>query len=140
MPAETNDVRITIKWNEPQNNGAPITQYTVYTRTLSDDGTPREWNRINIITDLLVRQVAVILEKGKNYEFVVTAANRFGESLKEGEKIKKIVVLGGKWRLLALFKKKWPCGVSKPLYTIKKNLKTTVISRLNSIIYKIPTK
>ena len=92
---------ITIKWNEPQNNGAPITKYTVHQRTLSDDGTPGQWNRINVITDPLDRQVAVKLEKVKNYEFVVTATNRFGESLKEGEKVKKIVVLGGKWMLTA---------------------------------------
>ena len=89
-------MEITIKWNEPQNNGAPITKYTVYQRTVSDDGTPRDWNAINVITDPHDRQVAVKLEKGKNYEFVVTATNRFGESLKEGGKIKTIVVLGGK--------------------------------------------
>ena len=96
LPAKTKDVEITIIWHEPQNNGASITQYTVYQRIVSDDGTPRKWNPINVIKDLSDRQVAVKLEKGKNYEFVVTATNRFGESLKEGEKLKKILVLGGK--------------------------------------------
>ena len=96
LTAETKDAEITIKWNEPQNNGAPVTQYAVYQRTVSDDRTPRDWNTINVITDPLDRHVAVKLEKGKNYEFVVTATNRFGESLKEGEKVKKIVVLGGR--------------------------------------------
>ena len=89
---------------------------------VSDDGTPREWNTINVIKEEpLNRQIAVKLEKGKNYQFVVTATNRFGESLKEGGKIKTIVVLGGKWM---------PCNVRKPLYTTKTNLKTTIISRL----------
>ena len=98
MPAETKDVEVTIKWREPPNNGASISTYTVYQRTVSDDGTPREWNTINVIQEEpLKRQVAVKLEKGKNYQIIVTATNRFGESLKEGEKIKTIVVLGGKW-------------------------------------------
>ena len=96
MPAETKDTEITIKWNEPQNNGAPITQYTVYQRTVTDDGTPREWNKIKVIDDVSVREVAVKLEKGKRYEFVVTARNSFGESLKEEGKIMKITVLGGR--------------------------------------------
>ena len=96
MPAETKDTEITIKWNEPQNNGAPITQYTLYQRTVTDDGKPREWNKMKVIDDASVREVAVKLEKGKMYEFVVTARNSFGESLKEEGKIMKITVLGGR--------------------------------------------
>ena len=105
MPAETKEVEVTIKWNEPQNNGASITQYTVYQRTVSDDGTPRKWYTLYVILDLSDRKVAVKLEKGKHYEFLVTATNRFGESLKKGEKIKRIVVLGGKCMIIVLFKK-----------------------------------
>jgi len=41
---------------------------------VSDDGTPREWNTINVIKEEpLKQQIAVKLEKGKNYQFVVTA-------------------------------------------------------------------
>jgi len=94
LPANTSDVEITIKWNEPQNNGAPVTKYTVYQRTVNDDGTPQEWRRMNEIRDPSVREVAFKLEKGKNYEFVVTATNKFGSSIIEEEKIKKIEVLG----------------------------------------------
>lgn len=63
---------------------------------MSDDGTPQQWNNINDITDISVRQVAVNLEKGKDFQFVVTATNKFGESLKEEEKIRTIAVLGGR--------------------------------------------
>ena len=96
MPAETKDTEVTLNWNEPQNNGADITKYTVYQRTVSDDGKPRQWNKIKVIDNVSVLEVAVKLEKGKEYEFVVTANNSFGESLKEDEKIKKIMVLGGR--------------------------------------------
>ena len=91
--------------------------YTVYQRTVSDNGTPGKWNPIYAIKDPLDRQVAVKLEKGKNYEFVVTATNRFGESLKEGEKIKTIVVLGRKWM---------PCNVMQPLYPSSYKLTITL--------------
>ena len=97
MPAETKDNEVAIKWNEPQNNGAPITQYTVYQRIVSDDGIPRQWNKIKVIDNASVREVAVKLEKGKEYEFMVTAKNSFGESLPEEATIKKIMVLGGRW-------------------------------------------
>ena len=85
-----------IKWNEPQNNGAPITQYTVYQRTVSDDGIPSPWQKIKVISDVSVRYFAVQLEKGKKYEFVVTATNKFGESFKEEEMVKRTNVLSGK--------------------------------------------
>ena len=51
---------------------------------------------MNEIKDPLVRQVAFKLEKGKIYEFVVTATNKFGPSIIEEEKIKKIEVLVGR--------------------------------------------
>ena len=82
--------------------------YTVYQRTVSDNGTPGEWNPIYAIKDPLDRQVAVKLEKGRNYEFVVTATNRFGESLKDGEKIKNIRVLGGRFMLVGV--RLWSLG------------------------------
>ena len=96
LPAETKKAEVIIKWNEPQNNGAPITQYTVYQRTVSDGGTPEDWNKTRVIKDVSVREVDVKLDKGKEYELVVTATNEFGESFKEEDKIKKIVVLSGR--------------------------------------------
>ena len=102
LPNETKDVIITLKWREAENNGGPITQYTVYRRTVHEDGTSLNWIKLKEITDTSDRKVVVILEKGKEYEFVVTAKNEFGEGGKEEGKIKKIKVLGGKCRVL------WP--------------------------------
>ena len=45
--------------------------------------------------DPSVREVGVKLEKNKEYEFVVTATNKFGQGGKDDEKIRKIKVLGG---------------------------------------------
>ena len=94
LPAKTTETKVTIKWNEAQNNGASITQYSVYRRIVTDDGTPGEWEKVS--ENPAVRAVNVSFEKGKEYEVVVTATNRFGESLKEEDKIKKIKVLGGR--------------------------------------------
>ena len=68
----------------------------MYRRTVDDNGSPSDWNKIKELNNPLIREVNVTLEKGKVYEFVVTARNRFGEGLQEVEKITKIAVLGGK--------------------------------------------
>ena len=104
LPAETKDVEITLKWKEAENNGAPITQYTVYRRTVREDGTSLNWIKIKEITDTSDRTVVVSdFEKGKEYELVVTATNRFGEGGKEEGKIRKIKVLGGRCILAQVF-------------------------------------
>ena len=96
LPTETKDVEITLKWKEAENNGAPVTQYTVYRRTVRKDGTSLNWTKIREITDTSDRKVVVNLEKGKEFEFVVSATNSFGEGEKEQRKIRKIKVLGGR--------------------------------------------
>ena len=97
LPAETKNVNITLKWKEAENNGAPITQYTVYRRSVRGDGTSLNWIKIKEITDTSDRKVVVSnFEKGKEYELVVTASNSFGEGEKEERKIRKIKVLGGR--------------------------------------------
>ena len=96
LPAQTKEVEVVIKWNEPHNNGAPITQYTVYQRIVSDDGIPSPWQKIEVISDVSVRHVVVQLEKGKRYEFVIAATNKFGESVKGEEMVKRIKVQSGK--------------------------------------------
>ena len=95
LPAKTKNGNVTLKWKEAENNGSPITQYTVYRRTLREDGTSLNWIKIKEITDTSDRKVVVNLEKGKEYEFVVSATNSFGEGGKEEKKIRKIKVLGG---------------------------------------------
>ncbi|XP_078356093.1 neogenin-like, partial [Oculina patagonica] len=93
LPSEVTDDTITLKWSEPQNNGREITHYTVYRRVLTD-GKPGEWTKIKTVTDISVRELKVELKKGKVYEFVVTATNVFGESLKEDRKIKRVKASG----------------------------------------------
>ncbi|XP_068685547.1 neural cell adhesion molecule 2-like isoform X1 [Montipora foliosa] len=94
LPSETKNVTVTLKWNETQNNGQPITQYTVYQRIVNDDGTVGQWNKIRVVKPPSIRQVNVELEKNKVYEFVVTATNKHGESLQEGRNVMKLEVLG----------------------------------------------
>ncbi|XP_068733585.1 uncharacterized protein [Montipora capricornis] len=94
LPAVTKSKKVTIRWNEPQNNGASITLYTVYQRDVKKGDIKGEWIKIRVIKDLSRRQVVVSLEKNKMYEFVVTANNSFGESLREGQNIRKLNVPG----------------------------------------------
>ena len=94
LPSKVTDNTITLKWSEPQNNGKVITQYTVYQRIVID-GKPGEWTKLKTITDISVRELKVELEQGKVYEFVVTATNELGESLKEDGKIMRIKASGG---------------------------------------------
>ena len=94
---ETKNTEITIQWNKAVNNGAPITHYFVYQRTVLHNGTSLEWIKKKEIKATSSREFVVKnLEKGKDYQFVVTARNKFGEGKKEEEKIKKIKVLGGR--------------------------------------------
>ena len=87
---------VTLSWSEPPNNGADITQYTVYQRTVSEDDTTGDWIQLKIITDVSSRKYVVKVEEGKEYEFVVTATNSFGEGLKEEGKIQRVKVVKGK--------------------------------------------
>ena len=53
----------------------------MYQRIVTD-GKSGQWTKLKTITDISVRELTVKLEKGKVYEFVVTATNEFGERLK----------------------------------------------------------
>ena len=88
-------MKVNLKWKESQNSGAPITKYTVYQRIVNDGNTSHEWAIVQDITSDSVREVAVDLEIGRDFEFVVTASNKCGESKKEVKKVKRISVLGG---------------------------------------------
>ena len=61
----------------------------MYQRIVAD-GKPEEWKELKTITDVSVRELKVVLERGKVYEFVITATNEFGESLKEEDKILRV--------------------------------------------------
>ena len=81
---------ITLKWEEPNNNGAEITMYTVYYGTQSDE----QWNETKKISDVSVRKYVVKIALGQKYKVLVTASNKYGESSKEG-KIQRVDVQEG---------------------------------------------
>ena len=85
LPGETTDDTITLKWKEPESNGKVITMYTVYLRVMAD-GKVGKWTIIKNISDASVRELKIPLERGKVYQFAVTATNELGESLKQQEK------------------------------------------------------
>ena len=107
LPSETADGTITLKWKEPDNNGKEIIQYTVYQRIVND-GERGEWKIIKKVMDVSVTELKVKLEKGKVYEFAITATNELGESLKKEEtrKIKRVKPTGS---MLSL---KWASNVN----------------------------
>ena len=82
LPDETTDDTITLKWKEPESNGKVITMYTVYQRVVTD-GKVGKWTIIKNISDASVRELKIPLERGKVYQFAITATNEFGESLKQ---------------------------------------------------------
>ena len=84
LPGETTDNKITLKWKEPKSNGKVITMYTVYLRVMTD-GKVGQWTEIRKIRDVSVRELKIALERGKVYQFAVTATNELGESLKQEE-------------------------------------------------------
>ena len=82
LPDETTDNTITLKWKEPESNGKVITMYTVYQRVVTD-GKVGQWTVIRRIRDVSVRELKIPLERGKVYQFAVTATNELGESPKQ---------------------------------------------------------
>ena len=80
---------IILYWDEPDSNGAAITRYSIYQRV------GNEWKFIGFINDIPKREYVVEIEKGKVYEFVVTATNKYGESSLE-ENVKWIQELSGR--------------------------------------------
>ena len=82
LPDETTDDTITLKWKEPESNGKVIIMYTVYQRVVTD-GKVEQWTIIKEISDVSVRELKIALERGKVYQFAVTATNEFGESPKQ---------------------------------------------------------
>ena len=85
LPGETTEDTITLKWREPESNGKVITMYTVYQRVVTD-GKVGQWEVIRKIRDVSMRELKIPLERGKVYQFAVTATNELGESLKQEEK------------------------------------------------------
>ena len=82
LPDETTDDTITLKWKEPESYGKVIILYTVYQRVVTD-GKVGQWTIIKNISKVSVRELKIMLERGKVYQFAITATNELGESLKQ---------------------------------------------------------
>ncbi|XP_066024524.1 neural cell adhesion molecule 1-like isoform X8 [Pocillopora verrucosa] len=82
LPGETTNDTITLKWKEPESNRKVITMYTVYQRVVTD-GKVGQWTVIRKTRDVSVRELKIPLERGKVYQFAITATNELGESLKQ---------------------------------------------------------
>ena len=98
LPGETTDDTITLKWKKPESNGKVITMYTVYQRVVTD-GKVGQWTEIRRIRDVSVRELKIALERGKVYQFAITATNELGESLKqEDENIQQVKAKEGMFK------------------------------------------
>ncbi|XP_068746696.1 peroxidasin homolog [Montipora capricornis] len=95
VKADIKDQKVTFAWNKPEENGAAITQYTIYKRNAND----QKWTKVAEIKDISNRVFVVEVERMKTYEFVVTATNKYGESSVTKEKIKTVKMPneGGKY-------------------------------------------
>ena len=82
LPDKTTDDTITLKWEEPESYGKVIIMYTVYQRVVTD-GKVGHWIEVRKIRDVSVRELKITLERGKVYQFAITATNELGESLKQ---------------------------------------------------------
>ncbi|XP_022810254.1 tyrosine-protein kinase receptor Tie-1-like [Stylophora pistillata] len=92
LPSETTDEEFTLKWKAPEDNGREITQYTVYQRLVTD-GKVGEWTVVRKIREVSINKLTVKLERGKVYEFTITATNELGESLVEETMVKRVKVV-----------------------------------------------
>ena len=103
MPVQLHDVPrhgkidktdFTLKWKRPGENGAPITKYKVYQRTVNENGEEMSWRDIDSTPGLEYH--VSNLERGKIYEFKVTATNRIGEGKEDKRYFKTVKVKAGK--------------------------------------------
>ncbi|XP_068733616.1 neural cell adhesion molecule 2-like isoform X2 [Montipora capricornis] len=90
IQVEGKDDTVILSWAEPENNGATIIRYSIYTRIVGDD----EWKQVANLTakDASKNEYTLVLERGKNYELMVTATNAFGESAMNGDNIQKVEI------------------------------------------------
>ena len=89
---------MSVTWKQPDSNGGKISAFKVYQRK----GNEKKWEDIKTIEDNSSRKYVVSnLEKGEWYEFLVTATNEYGESLKKGS-CARVEVPGGRYSILQL--------------------------------------
>ena len=90
IQVEGKDDTVILSWAEPANNGATITKYSIYIRIVGDE----QWKKIADlkVKDAFKLEYILALERGKNYELMVTATNAFGESAMDEDNIQTVEV------------------------------------------------
>ena len=92
LPNEINSENLTLKWMEPESSGADIEKYTVYKRLVTSEAQESKWEEV---ATTLAREYFIELERGRTYEFSITATNKCGEGGKEN-KFQRVTVFEGK--------------------------------------------
>ena len=87
---------ITMKWKEPCDNGASITRYRVYQRILGGTHIQQQWRNIYSSNCSDFQYHVFNLQRGKEYEFKVTAENKIGEGRDDETHYKRVKVREGK--------------------------------------------
>ena len=95
VPDKIDKCDILLKWRGALDNGAIITKYTVYQRTVNRNGEVQLWKRIH--SSLKHEYHVLNLERGEVYEFKVTATNKIGEGMEDEQYFKKVKVEEGKF-------------------------------------------
>ena len=83
-----------MKWTKPETNGASIIKYSVYQRFVND----KKWRREDI-SDTSKLDYCLKEDERMEYEFVVTATNKYGESSKTAN-IQTVKVLKGRFKVI----------------------------------------
>ena len=72
--------KVILTWKQPASNGAVITRYKVYQKGANKE----QWTEIETVSNATREYVVSEVEKGREYDFVVTATNEHGDSPKMG--------------------------------------------------------
>lgn len=92
LPGEIDSGNLSLKWKEPESGGADIEMYTVYKRLVTSQAQESKWEEV---ATTRAREYFIELERGRTYEFSITATNKCGEGGKEN-KFQRVTVLEGK--------------------------------------------
>ena len=70
---------VNLKWTPPQDNGCPLTMYTIYYSELQSSSKNESWYQINVTADTTSRDLPS-LKCNTGYMFKLSAWNELGES------------------------------------------------------------
>lgn len=105
LPNEIDNGNLTLKWMEPNSSGADIEKYTVYRRLVTSEAQEAKWEEV---ATTRAQEYFLELERGRTYEFSITASNRCGEGGKEN-KFQRVTVLEGELVNLNVIERDYLC-------------------------------